>query len=247
MKILGLDFETTGLDPLKDEIIEVGAVLWDTERNIPLKIISEIIKGEIQISKEIQELTKISNDDRENYGVSQSKLAFILADFIYDCDYIIAHNAKFDKSFSDAFINNIQGKSGDLLDIAFSNFEKPWIDSMTDIDYAFSNSKKLSYLAADHGFINPFAHRAVFDVLTMLKLAAMYDWNETIENSKEPKIDITAVVSFENKDAAKSLGYHWIDRSWKKQIRKSKFEDESKKAREKGFKILGEDIWKGIK
>jgi len=246
MKILGIDFETTGLDPLKDEIIEVGAVLWDTERSMPLQICSEIVKGEIKISKEIEELTKISNYDRENYGVSQSKLAVILADFIYDCDYIIAHNAKFDKSFLDAFINNIQGKSGDLLDIAFSNFEKPWIDSMLDIDYAFSNSKKLGYLAADHGFINPFAHRAVFDVLTMLKLASMYDWNETIENAKQPKIEVVANVSFENKDAAKKLGFHWENRLWVKMIRESSFEKESKAANDAGFKILKHQIKKNI-
>ena len=65
-------------------------------------------------------------------------------------------------------------------------------------------------MAADHGFLNPFPHRAVTDALTMLKLAGMYDWDETIKRSKSPIRTLIANVSFENKDLAKSAGFHWI-------------------------------------
>ena len=33
MILLSLDFETTGLDPANDRVIEVGAVLWSTAQH----------------------------------------------------------------------------------------------------------------------------------------------------------------------------------------------------------------------
>ena len=94
------------------------------------------------------------------------------------------------------------------------------------------NTNNLNYLAADHGFINPFAHRAIFDVLTMFKVLENYDLNKIVENSKEEKVNLIAQVSYSERNKAKALGYKWIDGSWKKTVRNSQIEVEREKAKE---------------
>ena len=44
MYLLGIDLETTGLDPLSSEIIEVGYVVWDTVTLSPVDLGSRLIK-----------------------------------------------------------------------------------------------------------------------------------------------------------------------------------------------------------
>ena len=47
-------------------------------------------------------------------------------------------------------------------------------------------TRSLPYLAADHGFLNPFPHRALFDVMTMIQIAGMYDINEILKYADSP-------------------------------------------------------------
>jgi DNA polymerase III subunit epsilon len=112
----------------------------------------------------------------------------------------------------------------------------PVIDTLTDIPFASEpDSRKLKYLAGDHGFLNPFAHRAVFDVLTMLKVLSHYPIDKVLEYAKAPMITIRAVVDFNNKDKAKARRFSWekigdktYPKMWVKRIKEFQLEEEKK-------------------
>ena len=199
MRLLGIDFETTGLDPEKDKIIEVGAILYDWETKQPVKIMSEFISCENNnLPTKITKLTGINPFIWDNYGIKKEKAFFELSLLVSKADYIIAHNASFDKSFFDKEITS----------------EKQWICSRMDIDYPLEiTTRKLTYLAAEHNIINPFRHRAVFDVLTMMEIVKQYDIKKIIERSKSPTITIQALVSYEEREKAKDAGFHWEAKS----------------------------------
>ena len=100
--------------------------------------------------------------------------------------------------------------------------DRPWLDTIIDIKFPESiKTRNLHHLGADHQTLNPFRHRAVFDVLTMFKVMEHYDIDAIIARSKEPVLYVQALVSFEEKELAKERGYHWCApkkiwwRSWK--------------------------------
>jgi hypothetical protein len=110
----------------------------------------------------------------------------------------------------------------------------PWIDTLTDIPYpAEISTRKLSYLAADHGFINPFQHRALFDVLTMLNVLSRYELGAILEFQQIPWVTIQANVSYDDRMLAKEARFFWqaigdkkYPNKWVKRIKKNVFEEE---------------------
>jgi DNA polymerase III epsilon subunit-like protein len=46
MNALILDVETTGLDPAKDRLIEVGAVLWNVEHRAIVEVYSGLMRAD---------------------------------------------------------------------------------------------------------------------------------------------------------------------------------------------------------
>jgi DNA polymerase-3 subunit epsilon len=221
MRLLGLDFETTGLDPKNDVVTEVGAVLWDTERHSPVLIDNYFVfNGKTVLSDLIIRITGIQQKDLEEFGIPPQEGLIRLVELVEKCDAIVAHNKSFDKGFYDYWLNTTVSDAQEIKSV-------PWICSMNDIDYPEEcKSKKLSYLASDHGFLNPFAHRAVFDVLTMLRVVDNYDISVILESAGQPDLVIEALVSFQNKDLARAEGFRWdaVKRKWLKTMKKAKWE-----------------------
>jgi DNA polymerase III subunit epsilon len=203
MLILGVDLETTSLDVETCEVIEVGAVLWDWERKMPVRILSELVQPENGVPAEITALTGITLEDTHVYGVHHQTAMENLDSMLSEADYVMAHNGTiFDKP---VYENWVDRESGYVV------CDRPWLDTKTDIVYPSRvETRKLEFLAASHGFLNPFAHRAVFDVLTMLRIASQYDIQAIIARAAEPTIYVEAIVSFERKDMAKERGYKWF-------------------------------------
>lgn len=225
--ILGFDLETTGLDPKTDRIIEVGAVLWDWDRQLPVEMISKMCwhtdDGSIpEIPPLITKLTGIDGPMLKHHSVSTK---FVLQAFLSmsygDTLAVMAHNAPFDIGFLNAECDRFE---------IVKRLGCPVIDSRTDIAYDkdVHKSRALTHLAASHGFLNPFAHRAVFDVLTMLKVASNYDLDEIIARSKSPNVVLTAHVSFDERDLAKAAGFHWKPeiKSWQLTIKECDLRDD---------------------
>lgn len=219
MKILGIDFETTGLEFNKDRVIEVGAVVWDTDNQKPLAMQSELVKPEnfTAVPEEIVRITGISTDMVEEYGVTPEAAFIRLIELAKKADYLVAHNAGFDRSFFESELKNLG------LDIP----DTPWICTLQDVPYPSSIvTRKLSYLAAEHKILNPYSHRAVFDVLTMLDVLKNYKIDEVVQRSKSPSVKVTAIVSFEEKDKAKNLGFRWdgSNKTWSKSYKECDIE-----------------------
>lgn len=215
MRILGLDVETTGLDSSKDRIIEMGCCLWDWDTHIPLAIYSALVMPERDIPEEITQLTGITNTHINEFGWPEENVILETSDLMRKADYVMAHNAPFDKGFFETAVKRQPG----CIPV-----DKPWLDSRMDIVFPERvATRHLNYLAAEAGFINPWRHRAVFDVMTMLKLASAYDINAIISRSKEPIVYVQALVSFDEKELAKARQYQWAARPkvWYKALKES--------------------------
>ena len=197
MKILGFDVESTGLDPKKDSITEMGLVLYDTDAKAPVRISGFLVKGGL-ITAEIERITGITQAMLDTYGYEPAIALKAVASFANQADYFLAHNAPFDKSFLEA------------LDSGLAN-SKPWVDSRNDLPteaYKKGKSASLRYLCADHNFTYD-AHRAVNDVLATLKLLAMYDIDTVIQRSQITNVEVRAVVSYGDRLLARELGFYW--------------------------------------
>jgi DNA polymerase-3 subunit epsilon len=228
--ILGVDVETTGLCSNENNVTEIGAILWDTDHGTPVKFVNVLVDPMHEIPEEITKLTGITPGLIDKHGVTQFEALQSLDPIMQKADFILAHNAPFDKGF----IAKLYEKNGLKMP------EKIWIDSSVDVPYAEAiGTRKLVHLAAEHKFVNPFAHRAVTDVLTMLRICLHYDWATIIESAKQPTITIRAKVTYDDREKAKGTGYRWDgeNKVWIKNIKAHRRDDEFEKARKLGFEI----------
>ena len=108
--------------------------------------------------------------------------------------------------------------------------EKLYIDTRTDLPGV--ESKTLSYLAADHGFLNMFPHSALADVQTCIKIVSMYDIDQVVARAKEPTVILKAHVGFENNSLAKKRKFGWYNdnagtKFWWKAVKQSDVQAET--------------------
>lgn len=89
------DIETTGFGPVKDRIIEIGAV--KVRDGVIVDKFSTFINPEIPIPRKIEELTGINDE----MVIGYPKIDTILPEFLLFCEgaVLVAHNASFDVSF----------------------------------------------------------------------------------------------------------------------------------------------------
>jgi DNA polymerase III subunit epsilon len=216
MRVLGIDFETTGLDAKVDRVIEVGAVLWCTERNKPLRLLSETVQCTVPITAFIQTLTGIDPDMlTEAIAIPEVMAVAAIGDMISLADYYCAHNAPFDRGFLEAMTARHAAE-------VEAPFDKPWIDTKTDLPTPIGrDAKSLKYMAADHGFVSTFQHRALFDVMTMLRILSMYPFDQVQQLAASPTCTLLADASFEDNGVLREHGFYWdkARRSWRRQVK----------------------------
>lgn len=201
MIITGLDFEATSLDTQTAAIIEIGGVAWDTELQMPVRMVSEFVDAGVEISAETTELTGITNDIVERYGIGSDRAMGLVNGLISEADYVIAHNCA---------IYDLPLYKATVARLGVEEIDKLWIDSRTDIVFPPSiTTRNLKHLAAEHSFLPGFSHRAVFDVMTMFRIASMYDWDKTIARAKEPTVFVQALVDFKTNQKAKDFRFFW--------------------------------------
>lgn len=220
MRLLGIDFETTGLDYAKDRIIEVGTSLWEVGVDGPIANREDFIYDETypRITEEIERLTGITQARIREFGQPPKFIFSTLEGYCktYGVSYLVAHNGNgFDRPFLLAELARLN------LDCPFLR-QVGWIDTKLDIPFDYEpESRKLNHLLMEHGYINPFPHRALFDTVFMMKMLMGYDIKEVLEYRDKKNIVIRAVVPHPRhddgagKDKAKALGFRWQEANYK--------------------------------
>lgn len=226
MIVLGIDIETgASFDaPIEENFItELGAVLWDTDSKKALDIFSTLVKDARRISPEAELYTGITQDDCDKYGIPLDKVKNRFNKMLEKAEVAVTHNGT-------AF--DLKVLEANDLKVRMLN-----IDTMIDIEYpANCKSKNLTYLQGFHQFCYP-GHRAIFDVMAMLRIMGMYDLSKILLSANSPLVKVQALVDFHTKEKAKKFGFNWDGKIWSKQIKKFKLESDSEQWDFK-FKIL---------
>ncbi len=103
--LLILDTETTGLDPSKGaKVIEIGAVLYNIKHKQVIQSLSFFLPCH---ENPVQNINHIDPEWTQCNPNTHSALTF-LQDMAKNCDYVVAHNADFDKRFMRTVINSTE-------------------------------------------------------------------------------------------------------------------------------------------
>lgn len=222
--VLGLDLESIhvnltedGIDFNKDRVMEIGAVLWDCEENQPAVIFSHLINesDRLEIDEELRELTGISENLLKKWGRPAKEIPDLLkelSNLMDQSDAIMAHNGdQYDRPMLQALYERHQ--------VPFP--ENLWLDTAKHIEYP--NTVKylsMAMLEHSHGFINPFPHRAVTDVLSMLKVASQYSFHRMAKLASSPRVQLIAALDPPNwKNASEVEAFNKV----KNRVAKSRF------------------------
>lgn len=165
-RFISIDFETTGLSPYSDKIIEVGAVLF--ENGTIVNKFESFINPGISIPESAQRINHISDEMVKNAPDEETvikQLVEFLGDAINGNTFLCAHNSNFDSKFLESALRRNE-----------CNATLCFLDTLKlsrKVNSSLDNYKQES-IANYFGVINETSHRAVTDAetcgLIMLKL-----------------------------------------------------------------------------
>jgi DNA polymerase-3 subunit epsilon len=210
--LLIVDLETTGLDPNKEQVIELAAALFDVKHRSVVCSTSFLFPCEENPAEEINHipasLTRVASPWRTGL--------ILLTELLAVSDALIAHNAAFDRQWF--------GKG--CLPVIW----QPWLCSMTDFEWGSRGANGLRDLAVNHGVTVAKAHRALADVeLVAGVLASREDLEELLEEAVKPKITIAAKVTYDRREEAKTRAFQWnrLTRRWEKKMTREAYQRSS--------------------
>lgn len=152
---VALDLETTGLDPKRDAIIEIGAVCFQGDQVLDRFV--TFVNPQRAIPLRIQQLTGIRNRD-VSAAPTAVQVAPELLSFVHrDVTAVVAHNAGFDMGF---------------LRTAGINFQRPVLDTFELATILLPNqaSYSLGHLCHEFAIVLDEAHRALDDANATARL-----------------------------------------------------------------------------
>lgn len=203
MRIMTIDVETSifgqHIDQNTDEICELGFVIADYKQKTILTQYSQLFKVN-NWSKPAEAVHKIPEHICQKYGQDVSLIPQ-LSKFIdlNSIEYIIAHNAAYDKTVLSRYWPDIMNKN--------------WLCSQHDFPHKNINisSKRLNHLAADYEIMVPGAHRALRDCLIVLEMAYKNDITEAWERKNEKRYTVQAYGSYKDgiPQKFKENGWKW--------------------------------------
>jgi DNA polymerase-3 subunit epsilon len=209
-----VDTETTGLDVLRDEVVEIGMIAFPYDRRGNVGSVINTFGAMQQpsqaISAEISALTGISNEMLHGRTIDRTSLET----FVKPASLIVAHNAAFDRPMCER--------------LSSSFAEKPWACSATEIDwrrFGFEGTK-LTYILNQFGQFHS-GHRAIDDCTALFNIlkAPLVGTDgsvfaEILSCARKTRYRISVVSPYELRNALKARGYRWYPggsgrpRSW---------------------------------
>lgn len=144
------DFETSGLDPKKDRVIEMAAIR--VVNGVVASEFSTLVQYDGKLSPKITELTGIT-DDMTSTGMDEDTAFRILNRMLGD-HILIAHNALFDLGFLHHSLMRIAGRS----------FGNDFIDTLTISRERHVYPHTLGDMCDRYGIPLVGGHRALNDV-----------------------------------------------------------------------------------
>jgi DNA polymerase-3 subunit epsilon len=235
-----LDTETTGTNPAKDKIIELGIVFVEVcpksgQAYRVTRVFNELEDPAMPIPEESTRIHHITDEMVAGKRIDDADVTSL----IESVSLVVAHNAGFDR----VFVEN-----------RFPIFAtKPWACSFRQIPWSEEgiSSGKLEFLAYNCGF-HYTGHRASTDCHALLEVlqnplpsSGNLAMLALLQNARIAEIKISALGSpFESKDALKERSYRWNPdkKVWAKSVPQAALDDEVAWLRqsvyaEKGFRL----------
>jgi DNA polymerase-3 subunit epsilon len=224
MRGLFLDFEATDKDVATARITQVGFSIYDIERKKELYHFSSLIlpEGEYEIDPVAAAITGISKEQLEEFGIALTKVFDVLVRHLNGVDFLAAHNLhNYDLPLLLNEVKRLGREEFQLPKLIDTRFDIPWPEHI--------ETRKLTYLAAELGIVNPAAHSARHDVDLMAMLFFKFPVEATIARSESPQIWVRANVSYDNREKAKARRFLWDGNNkwWVKFFKQCDFDKET--------------------
>lgn len=222
MRLLCFDLETTGL--LEDETalpVELAWVIWDTTGyNRIVAAQSMLIEHETPVPEAPVALHGIDHKLTSDMGWDPRSALESFANDVSICDGLLTRNGV---GFDWPMLCRLMDKVG------FGMSKPPIIDDYLDIPYPASfRGNSLSYVAADHGFLNPFPHTALGDAMTLVRVMQVgkYDMHEALQSAMNQAIKVRAALTYDDKVIAEKSKFKWDPKTsvWQRSMRKHKYD-----------------------
>jgi len=187
--ILIVDAETTGLDPAKHVITEMGWILWNQSEDRIVSIqslrVSQPTITREQYDLDAENTSQIQFKDLAK-GLNLPEALKLLQADLDVSDGILGHNVSFDLGF-----------------LKIPTEGKLIIDTRTALPLpAGLKARSLEAITQFHNVRKPFgSHRAVLDVLNLLQVVRNYDWPLIEARAKSPVVVVQAILSYDEMQA----------------------------------------------
>jgi DNA polymerase III alpha subunit (gram-positive type) len=223
MRFLFLDFEATDKDVNTARITQIAFSIFNEDKK-ELYHYSDLIlpEGEFEINPTAQIITGISKEHLNAYGKSLRKSLEIFHDYLSSVDYLIAHNLhQYDLPLYKNECKRLELADYKLPALIDTRYDVPWPEHI--------ETRKLVYLAAEFGIVNPSAHSARHDVDLMAMLFFRFPLDQILERANSPMVWVRANVSYDNREKAKSRRFMWDGNNkwWVKHIKQCDLDKET--------------------
>jgi DNA polymerase-3 subunit epsilon len=206
--VLIIDTETTALETIEGQVVEVAAILYSIKNQTIIQQVSTLLPAE---NNPAESINRISTASLEEITIELALLGInMILEMAKMAEYVIAHNAEFDKKWF-GLEKNSQVILPILLDIKGQPL--PWLCTMTDFRFPKQTRPRQSLvdlvLAHDIGVYGN--HRALSDCQLIAALFnVMDDLQGLFAKAVRPKACYIALVSYEDRNLAKEAGFHWV-------------------------------------
>lgn len=196
--LLIIDTETTGLDPVEDHCLEVGAILFDVASRAVLAQQSFLLPVESNAAERINRIPAHVTRCPQPWQGALVWFGQLLA----SADVLVAHNAEFDRQWFG---------TGPLPAVSH-----PWLCSMNDIRWPAERLLRARPSVRDLALAYQVpvwaAHRALTDCTYLSEvLMRCEDLEQRLKEGLEPRRLMRARVSYDDRHLARDAGFRWND------------------------------------